>query len=321
VEHEFTVRNTTDRAVRILGVDKACNCTTAEVSRRFLEPGQSARLRVSVRVPAARTRLSVSCAVRTDHPTLRDWNYTVAFEYLPRIALSETFLTVGSSDKGVFLRKSKQVMVEVFGRSDEDVPRVRADAPEDLVVENDGLPEHRRLSAGTWTARYPVVVRLSDTHERTPGLHARTVTISSSDGRSASLSASWSYEPPIAVTPSFVHFGQVAAGCRSACRRLSLLSTSGRRFRVLEVRCGDPFARCDAVRGRGSAVSHGVEVAVVPAPEARAGPMTGKIHLLTDEPQQAIVEVRWSMLVLPNGNAGSNAASDSGPLELTGGAR
>jgi len=309
------VKNTTGRAVRILRVEKSCTCTAAEVSQEVLGTGQCARLRLSVKVPGVRTRVSVSCTLNTDHPTLKDWTYSLAFESLPRIALSDTYLNLGGSEKGAFVPRPQRLQVVVFGRSPSDLPNVQFAAPEDLTVEVEGNPKCAKLAEGAWTTRYRLLLRLSEAHQRTPGLHARSVDVSSPDGRRVSANVSWRYEYPIVATPGYVHFGRVRAGGRSGSRRLSLHSTMGQAFRVLRVTCEGTPASSEASFDPRSALSMAVDVALTIPADAGGGPMTGTVKVETDDREQRVVEVRWSALVDPAGDAKCQGAMTSDPVK------
>ena len=244
----------------------------------------------------------MSCTLHTDHPAFSTWTYSMTFDCLPRMALSETNLDLGSSVEGVFLSTSQRLLVDVFGHSESDVPRPRFACGNDIAIEEDGPSCRTKLADKAWMARYPMVLRLSDAHEKAPGLHTRSVDVSLPDGRIASANALWRYEYPIVVAPRYIDFGRVLPGGESGRRRMSLRSTVARAFRVMGVACEGAQATCHAVFDTKGAVAREIDMSLTVPADAERGPVSGKVKIETDEGSQRMVEVFWSMQV---GSAGS----------------
>ncbi len=66
VTHDFRIRNDTDRAVRLLGVQPSCACSNAELSDKLLEPGEEATLTIEYVGRSVRQRDEVRVIVHTD---------------------------------------------------------------------------------------------------------------------------------------------------------------------------------------------------------------------------------------------------------------
>ena len=110
--HRFRVTNTTGRAVRILGERHSCSCTTLELPRVALRPGESTILTMTVSVPYSYTQREICCTVVTVHPRYPEWEYRIRFESFPRARVEPEQIRVGTLAPW---KESKGTLRPVFG--------------------------------------------------------------------------------------------------------------------------------------------------------------------------------------------------------------
>ena len=94
ISHRFTITNTTKRPVKILEETHSCTCTAVEVEHRLLNPGESMVLKMSVRVPTGYSEYDISCTLKTDHPTLPNWDYRIRYRTFPRARVISDRITL-----------------------------------------------------------------------------------------------------------------------------------------------------------------------------------------------------------------------------------
>ena len=77
VTASFTVKNKSDRPIRILGADTSCSCTTVDELPPLLEASQSLVIKLSIHTPETPTPFHGQCDLFTDNSNQR----TVALKY------------------------------------------------------------------------------------------------------------------------------------------------------------------------------------------------------------------------------------------------
>src|SRR5581483_4970838 len=94
--HVFRVANNSNRPIKIKDESHSCDCTTVELSKRELLPGESATLTLSLHVPPAYASKVVSATLRTDDPDQPDWHYDLRFEAFPDARIVPPIIELGS---------------------------------------------------------------------------------------------------------------------------------------------------------------------------------------------------------------------------------
>lgn len=304
VRHAFKVANTTDRPVKIVDVRASCSCTTSRLGKRDLRPGEVTELELAASVPKAYSKANLVCTLLTDHPTSREWVYSIQFESLPRVVVDPHHVDLGSfkeadltGDRALAkVAGSRELTVDLFGPS-----REAADAG--VSVEHDaGVSARlsprapaRLVKDGLWHRRYALAVALDEGLDVGSGNQARSLTIMTADGAHASTMLTWQIEQPIAASPASLHFGVVRTG-EAPARRLLLRSAAGKPFRVISVSGGDDV-RIDEAVPKAAAEHHLLALRFSPAASSRSGTVSGVISVATDESRASIVRVPWTAVV------------------------
>ncbi len=122
VSRVFVVRNTTSDSVGIGSVDRTCTCTSFELGKYRLAPGESTTLSVVVDVTGGFMTRSAACVLRTDHPKFKDWSYSLTFVSAPFAVANPSVLNLGSFEPDgksfgtvrVFVRKISALCAHLF---------------------------------------------------------------------------------------------------------------------------------------------------------------------------------------------------------------
>jgi len=241
--HRFHVENTTGRRVRILNENHSCDCTTVELEKRELLPGDSMSLDMTVRVGSGYASKDVSCILKTDRPDHLEWIYRIRFESFPdaRIVPDRIDLGTFSIPKigGARTRgavASSEAWIEVFTQPDQPdhPPPLVAERPEQCTVTLGKRPEVVYPRQGVRLKRYPVSIGLEQGLS-SAGTFARPLNISLGDFAGASALVIWTARALVNCEPSQIHFGSIAPGQPPVKRSLVMRSSDGRPFRVLSV--------------------------------------------------------------------------------------
>ena len=86
--HTFRLRNTTDRTVRIVRRVCSCTCTSNELGKAVLAPGEATELTMRVHTSDAYRAMTVQCRLVTDSPVIGEVPYSLAFTSFPRVSFS-----------------------------------------------------------------------------------------------------------------------------------------------------------------------------------------------------------------------------------------
>lgn len=222
VTHQFSVVNTTGRAVRILDETHSCNCTKVTLEKRQLPPGASMPLMLSVQVPHVYAKTDISCTLATDNINNPNWTYRLRFESYPDAEIDPDRIEILTDSASVHGRSeqlgddaSRQVWLVLYSPASEmSIPEpVSISASSELSVDL-GRRDHVEALAGGMIrrVRYPLSVWLKEDFRHISGIFTRPLNISMSRGAGASALISWHIRMPIEFSPSQIHFGMVAPG-------------------------------------------------------------------------------------------------------------
>jgi hypothetical protein len=84
------------RIVRIVSENHSCDCTTVEIQKRELQPGESTTVAMTVRVPPVYVKKDVSCVLGTDLPDASEWVFHVQFEGFPSARVVPSSIDMGT---------------------------------------------------------------------------------------------------------------------------------------------------------------------------------------------------------------------------------
>jgi Protein of unknown function (DUF1573) len=319
VTHDFTVRNSSAENVKVLEIRKNCGCTSFDLKKRELAPGEATVLTISVDVPHAHMPKFADCVLQTDHPRFKDWVYGVEFVSLPFIVADPPDLSLGLFGvDGTGMNAVKSVDLNAFAGSKTELTRDMFDVPEEISLEVLPDAQFQKLQQDAWSSRYRLSVRLSDKgreamlHNPRSGVIPKSVNLRASESRRWSYSVYWQMLAPLAAHPSFLSFGDLSDDKGDHSRIVTISSSTKGRFGILSVKSEPPNLLMDAVYDAGrEGVSH--RITVTPRrPEASKGRfLTGSIQVQTTDRLQPAVEIRWSAIL---DRLGKDRLRADGPL-------
>lgn len=321
VQHAFIVKNTTGRRVKIINVKASCACTTSQLSKYELESGESTELVLSAPVPKTYNKAALFCTLVTDALNLKEWNYSLHFESIPRLMVSPTSFNLGvfkASDfdaRGVLQRTlDPAVFVLDLFSFGEDIGdhTLSVSGVEGLITKLEPKSRLEKASNGIWHRCYKLFVSFDGLHTPASGNQARTITVKTADGGQADSFISWRLNHPITVTPSLIHFGVVEAGKESTPQHLTLRSNDGKPFRIISV-CGPPNASyfirsVESTSSVRSAETQIVDIVLEPRNSGQLEVLSGVIQIATDEETMASLQIPCSAFVSRSKNPEASVA-------------
>ena len=133
VTHDFVVKNTTSEPVQFLTVQQSCSCTSYKLDKDQLKPGEATKLTMDVIVANAYMHKYATCVLKTNHPTFKDWAYTVEFVSLPLVVTEPNVLNLGSfKADGSDLNAVKHVTLNLFREAKLDLTSDHFTVPEEI---------------------------------------------------------------------------------------------------------------------------------------------------------------------------------------------
>jgi hypothetical protein len=162
VSHTFTVKNTTERTIQIVGESHSCVCTKVEYEKRSLKPGETMPLTMEVAVSPQRTISDLLCSLRTDDPVHPTWTYRVQIQAYPRVVIDPPRIELGQipeqTTEPIFRGASLTFYtLEELKRP----PIMNVRAPDRFTVAIGETPRVVVLPNGVRETRFPVDFRLS----------------------------------------------------------------------------------------------------------------------------------------------------------------
>jgi hypothetical protein len=296
VSHAFVVRNTTGRAVKILDVVKSCGCTSFDVGKKSLAPGEETKLEINVSTPKAYQDVYSACTLKTDHPALADWQYTLRFTALPRVAFSAQHVNFGRISKTA-PELSQDAFIDLYDSSVVPLDEHNFSVPEGLSVQLLPEPEKHHLASDIWSARYRFSVKLV----RVRGLegygqHTKSIGLQAPSGARASLEVVWRHDPPIVAAPSVIGFGRVSRRATSDKRLLFLHSTDGKQFRIVSAECEPGAPTVATLFEKRRSDQHTIEFTLAMPRDFDSPVSSGMIVLQTDDDASRCIQIPWSAI-------------------------
>jgi Protein of unknown function (DUF1573) len=289
LQHQFVLRNTTRRPVRLLkamALTPCCSSITSlpESIPPFGETKVAVEFKAGHETGQKRVRFVIETDSRLQPVRLFDLSAQLFSEYqISEIGGGGGILSVGHPGKQVF-----RIICRRFHAECRDAQEsVEASAP--LSAHFLGEAPERFERDGLIEIVRDIEVAIPASFE--PGTHQATMLIRWAEGRDQSHFITWEVRPRIRATPS----GIVIRTGTESVPPLVVLSSEDRAFRIVDVSC--PLL-ADSIRPpEGSSRIHSLRLPLDAGRAAQAG--TFDIQIETDEPDQQHVLV--SVLVLPQG--------------------
>jgi hypothetical protein len=307
--HTFTVANASSIPIRFISETHSCACTTVTFTPRTLLPNDTMPLSLTVSLFPAYAKNQLSCVLLTDHPTDKEWPYSLQVETFPPIIVSPQRLDFGSLDvlqssaSPPIQPSSHDVLVSVYSAGDRPVAsrRLRVASPKCLLVTLDTTPVEESLNATLVRSTYKARISLNlNLVQQQSGPRTERGVFSLSDGSQNELLVSWNVQGRLDCEPSRLHFGMVGGDDPPKPRKLVVRSHDGTLFRIEAVETAS--AAVIVAPGHGidrTALSAVHEFAVVflrpvAQPKQQVIAQSGVITIKTTASGGSTAEVAWS---------------------------
>ncbi len=322
--HGFHVVNHSKRPVRILRENHSCDCTTVDLPKRELRPGESVTLTLSISIPPACVSRAVSTTLETDDPEHPNWVYLIRFEGFPDARIVPSIIELGSRTVADMLEPepggdfaAAEGWMEVFtppkGKN-HPPPRV-INPPAECIVTVAETPEVSILASGVRAERYRLSVRLRQGVPST-GTFVRPLNITLNDLHGAAASLTWSVRAPVVCVPERIHLGSVALGDPPIKRRVNLQSADGKPFRIITVG-HDAIVTIRPTDGGGfpspASNRHALELVLEVPREPTSTFLAGSVRIQLDRRDYSEVSLPWSAIIRTR-QAKSSARADEKPV-------
>jgi hypothetical protein len=213
--HTFLIRNNGGRPLRIYSVESTCSCTSAEVSRTFLKPGETAELTAILHVPENARRTSARIAVESNDPAASTQVMTVGADPSPPLDFSATSVDFGAVEFG-----------HTSGREAELIVSCRDPADLEVGVSDWATPSPIRAEIVRDDERVRLRVRLEGDVPIGPLTGVVEVGLKSAKGKHRRLSVRGEVVGPFRVEPPVSSLGVIGRDTRMSAR-VSIVAVNG----------------------------------------------------------------------------------------------
>ena len=326
VSHDFVVRNLTSKPVKIETVEKSCGCTSFNLGKYALAPGEAATFTMNVDVTKGYMQKYATCILKTDDPQFKNWAYSVQFTSVPFVVADPTDLNLGTfTADGKNLNDVHRATLELFADTKVELTRDNISVPDEIELTiNSSSPEVHQLQRDVWSTKYQITVGLSpkgrDSVLRNTQFALKTTVIRIAAGKQNSwrgqYSVYWQTSAPLESHPSHVSFGNLLDGDGHS-RRITISSTTNEKFRIVSIKEQSPDVRIEStVNTSDEAALHRVNFEVPGFKRSEGRPsdaprrfLSGRIQIQTTNKLQPVVEIPWSAMLDPS--VGIHAREDN----------
>ena len=290
LRHEFRVANDTDSVVRLALVSTSCSCTTAEVSRREVQPGEETLLQMSLTLEKASGKRSARCVLSDDHG--KRWVFGISATSYPLMEFAEgsdhAYPHLGTFNPG----EGGSATVDVFTYADANgqPPRIEigrvSSTRLEAKLQGGGV---EALSDGFRRRREQVLIELPN--QREPGLHKANIAIgcrSRKASETVRITAIWQVRSLYSVEPERIALGLLGDAEGEKIRRtVTVRRMDGKPLTGITAKSSHPGI---SIEGLTSGACNAKDVTVVVDTGAISGSLCGEVSIDThDAVQSALI--------------------------------
>ncbi len=307
--HTFSLVNTKPQVIDIVNISKSCTCTSVQVDKMKLSPGESASIVMHINPSRSKGTYKVLGTLHTSD-NLKTHEYVVEYSIIPHIAFEAPSVNLGLiSSKLDSLEESvspsKSIWLELNQTTEKAIsPIVTVDATPPIVAQIQSEGVTKDLASGKIRqTRYRIEtnVDLGSLQSFPSGIHSSILTARSSTGESASATVLWSLDTPLIAAPNPISFGVVKSSDTAIVRRIVISTRDKVPFHVLAIESQPAGVELDE---EGTAkeqaelytTMHTVQIAIRPSMFDTGFP-NGFVKILTDHPSQKDIKIAWSAIL------------------------
>jgi hypothetical protein len=290
------------------------------LGRKQLASGESTELTLDVDVARTYMHKFATCVLKTDHPRLKDWAYTVELVSLPFAVAEPKVLNLGTfklDDRS--LNAVQHATLDLFADTKIELSQDHFTVPEELELKISSKPRVRRLQRDIWDTRHRVSIGLSPKgrekvlHNSRPGIITKAVQLTVGKSRHWQYSVYWQTLASLESHPSYLSFGNALDYNDDRHGSVTISSTTNEKFRIVHIKNHAGDTRIESnVDTTSEAPRHRVQFRLR-APGhwgngARAADepvrfLSGTIQVETTDKLQPMVEIPWSAMLTPSAKA------------------
>lgn len=275
IEHSFTFKNTLDHELHVVGVRSSCGCTSPRVEVRTIKPGEEGAVIAAFNTRAFTGQRGATVTVTFDKPYYAEVQLQVRGYIRTDVVIDPPQAELGNIDRGAPVEKV--LAINYAGRNDW---KITAAQPESSFVVTE-LVEKSRTNG---RVSYDLVVKLAP--DAPVGYLKDAIWLTTNDQRSPRfpVAVEGNVTAELTVSPASLLLGQVRAG-EVVHKQIAVKGRAP--FRVLRIAGDDSFT---FQTDDDSKVVH--LIAVTYAAPSSPGPVSARIQIETDLPQQNTIELR-----------------------------
>jgi hypothetical protein len=279
VTYAFQIRNPHRRSLQIKTESVSCGCTTAELDRASIGPGEIARLKFSVDPSNQSRNHTVYTTVRTDDEQRPLIKYTLTWNALSQLSAATT------DPVSIEIPKSGTVQstIDFRGYQQQGSPTatlsVTCADPVVRVLSVTAEPGANRLS-GLKEVRYKVLIETTGSSLLSSASQLQWLTASIGGRYECRVPLRIKQELPVKVSPAHVFLRSLESGLGA---RIALQSST--RFRILEASVTPRKWKYDIALPEDASNTQEIEIRVH-GDSVDAGALNGQLHLKLDHTDQ-----------------------------------
>lgn len=303
----FQVRNSSSRPLKINKIIKSCNCTEVSLSKMEIPLGGSAELKMTIKPSLALGKWTVQCTLQTDDLDEPGMTYTVTYRSYPHVRFDGSTLDLGRvmvGENGLpHPGDRKETWFEIF----EPVSN-RVDAPGDfeappcLALDLSRVPVIDLLEGGTIArSRYRIGVNYAPGRSQfdgASGAHTATIAARTRSGHATSITALWSINLPLQISPDPVSFGLIRSVSGPVRRAVTLKGLDGSPFQLLTIDSDSNAVKAEKMGERiaRAELTHNL-VLNYQNEKLKKLYDRGQIIITTDHPRMPKITIPWSAIL------------------------
>jgi len=265
LQHGFKIKNNTKDVVGLAGVRSSCGCTSAQLSKRYLQPGEETHLLVRMDSGRFRGLKTITLYVKLDRPEATEVRIWVKANSRDDIAVNPEvidFKTVRTGEGG-----QAKIQVRFFGMPDAEIEGVSAGS---------GYIRAKVIETGQTDLESIFSVQVDLDKQAPVGRWYSDIWLDTNHQSSAKIRIPVRMEvvSALVASPATVEFGAIESG-KEMERRVVVRGASP--FRLLKIEGPE------SVKARFSSdQAKTTHVVTLIAKGAALGPFFGEIRVLTD---------------------------------------
>lgn len=309
IAHRFEVKNETGKPIKFLKKECTCTCTTTNLDKVLLQPGESGFFEMNLPTPANYSgQTNVRCELTFDDHVQRV--YSMSFEAFPRSMVERENIDLGESkptSEGNLghgeVDPSLITNLDLFGPVNEPWPSLEnVETPREFATSIQGPPIKETFNKIKRT-RYRVRIRPNTTEMKSlkSGSHVRTITFESSDGSSTYTKVSWRVPNRFMLNPSPVYFGMLERGSGKRSMKLRVKSVNRESIRLTDAQSDSAYLKVEQAHPHqvsGDGTLELVFTLALPADDS-LGFLAGNVRVTLNGATTDVLDVPWSAILRP----------------------